>query len=116
MADESSPGGLGARLLVILYSIGLVSIGAYDIQRKHGNIVQYLTKESTVFASSLIRRTHGKDLSNAPSDRSPGSFSFGSIFGREDAAVEEPAEKDKKSLYKITPTDRKQLNKLINSL
>lgn len=52
MVGESTvTGSLSARLLIILYGLGIVAIGAYPIQREHGGILNYLSSQSSAFAS-----------------------------------------------------------------
>ncbi len=106
MAEEGKS-NFWARLLIILYALGVVIVGAYQIQHKHGGIFKYLSRESTAFAGSLIRKKDG--VLNTLRVEEPVS-----------SGLEEPHSNEEKppvkSLDKLTPVDRRQLDKLINNL
>jgi hypothetical protein len=108
MAKKSEhQAGIFARLIIIAYALGIVAIGVYSIRQQHGSVINYLSKQSSALADNYrINKNSSKNI-DEPVPR----------------VIKPPLSRDTKSSNNnknnydhITPTDRKQLNNLLEKL
>lgn len=113
MAEAKAKGSFWARLLIILYGLGIVAIGAHPLQKQYGGVFAFLERESAAFAGvfqqSETQRAGRGLLEEPPITRSLNASQQGLTT---DSKLESP----NRPIDGLTTTDRKQLDKLINNL
>lgn len=103
---KNERGNIWFRLLIIVYALGIIAIGAYPIQKRYGGIWGYIHKQSNAFANQDLFHGGGGSILDEPVVK---TFTLPNNRGL-------PAEKSSGSKVadQLTPQDRKQLNKLID--
>ena len=124
MAEQKqSSGSSGARLLIIIYGLALVAIGAHPIQKEYGGIVEYFSRKTRAFAGTLgsIKRPSRNHVdppqstvvsiqSNSKPTTTLRSFDTGNFDRGEGQSSK------KQELDKLNEHERKSLNKLLDGL
>lgn len=100
---------MGARLLIILYALGIVIIGAHPIQQEYGSVMAYIKKEYASFMQEHSVQKKSRARLNHPQK----SFNW---FGAFSAKEDHPPVEKHKDLDKLTSKDRNELNNLLDDL
>lgn len=103
---KNERGSFWLRLIIIVYALGIIAIGAYPIQKKYGGIWGYIHKQSNAFANQDL--FHGESV-NSLNEPVVKTFTLPNS-----KAVESEKPASAKAVDQLTPQDRKQLNKLID--
>ena len=115
MGDTSSHGHLGVRLLIILYALGIVAIGAYPIQKQYGGIVEFLKQQTFGLSQAKIPYVRARMGTGGGVLKSLDLPSRDLPDIRE-GTVETGRAGRAERVDEITGKDRKALNKLIDGL
>ena len=102
--DQSSAvagGSLALRMLIILYGLGIVALGIPHLRAESGELKQFATKQLGGLSGAV------SSLWQEPSDEQPRKQR---LAGKPEIA----SKKTEKVLDKLTPDDRKALDRLLN--
>jgi hypothetical protein len=125
MAKSAAEGTFASRILIMLFALAVVILGAYPIRqqlRRHANDIRALVRENLPELPATGLSADSLSL-NSASGESHSSSTF-SLWGNDEDAppVKRPknvvVEKNaatKQQLDRLSPDDRKQLSELVNS-
>ena len=102
---------LGTRLLIMLYGLGIVLIGAYPIVQEYGSVFTFLKKKVV----SYSQQTESQARSRAKL-ADPVSAAAGGSAAAERSASSEQSKGKVKDLDHLTKKDKTALNGLIQGL
>ncbi len=123
MASNDGSFGFGAKVLIMLYGLGLALIGWYPIRQQYGGVGRFVSQHLT----SLDKMKDSISLSNFRLDSGVSGVrekDKGEIaafaFGASNQALDERSKRaqlgKEEHLDQITKKDKKQLESLINNL
>lgn len=108
MGDNSGDDGkLGARLLIILYALGIVIVGAYPLQREYGGVWEFISKEYESLTEKYSVHRRSRARLNEPEVKR---------LSWPDAQTSDRSITKDKDLDRLTKKDRSELNDLIKDL
>lgn len=119
--SSETEGGLFARLLIILYALGLVAIGAQPIQKEYGSFTEFLRQKSQAVAGQWRGSERRDEQKNSKPDQATLRTQTLPTESRKTPGVsreegQSGASTKNAPADNLTEKDRKALNQLINGL